>query len=276
MSTAFITGTAILLLGAPASHPLPVAHRGLLRHAPENTLANLRACLELRLGFELDIRRSRDGALVCIHDASVDRTTDGRGAVSGMTLEQLKALDAGSWFHPVFAGERIPTAEEVFALLSRYPQVSVLVAVDLKVDDATLAADVVALARRYEVLDRLLFIGLAISNADLRRRLRAADPGTHVACLAETEEQFPAALADATSDWVYVRYVPREDDVRRIHEKGKRALIAGPTVSGHEAENWRAASLAGLDAILTDFPLELRTIPARSAGAGAVGSNRSR
>jgi hypothetical protein len=57
---------------------------------------------------------------------------------------------------------------------------------------------------------------------------------------------------------------------REIVEKhgGKRALIAGPTVSDHEAENWRAASLAGLDAILTGFPLELRMIPVRSAEAG--------
>jgi glycerophosphoryl diester phosphodiesterase len=262
MTSALITRMAVLLFGTLAGQPLPVAHRGLLRHAPENTLANFRACLELRLGFEVDVRRSRDGTLVCVHDASVERTTDGRGAVAGMTLGQLKALDAGSWFNPVFAGERIPTAEEVFALLPRYPRAPVRVAVDLKVDDATLAADVVGLALRNEVLDRLLFIGLAIGDADLRRRLRAADPRTHVACLAETEEQFPAALADAHSDWVYMRYLPREGDMRRVHETGKPSLIAGPKVSGHEPENWRAASRVGADAILTDSPLELRAMPA--------------
>ena len=51
-----------------AADPLVVAHRGLLRHAPENTLANFRACLELRLGFEFDVARTKDGHLVCIHD----------------------------------------------------------------------------------------------------------------------------------------------------------------------------------------------------------------
>src|SRR3954452_23478771 len=118
MANAYITWTAILLLGISPGQPLPVAHRGLLRHAPENTLANFRACLELRLGFEFAVRRCRDGTLVCIHDASVDRTTDGRGEVAERTLAQLKALDAGSWFHPAFAGERIPTVEEVLALLA--------------------------------------------------------------------------------------------------------------------------------------------------------------
>ena len=55
--------------------PLIVARRGLLLHAPENTLANFRACLELRLGFEFDVERTKDGHLVCIHDGTVDRTT---------------------------------------------------------------------------------------------------------------------------------------------------------------------------------------------------------
>ena len=52
-----------------------VGHRGLLRESPENTLATFRDCLELRIGFELDVRRSRDGHLVCIHDDTLDRTT---------------------------------------------------------------------------------------------------------------------------------------------------------------------------------------------------------
>ena len=276
MANSCITWAAILLLGASASPPLPVAHRGLLRHAPENTLANFRACLELRLGFEFDVRRCRDGTLVCIHDASVDRTTDGRGEVAGRTLAQLKALDAGSWFHPAFAGERIPTAEEVFALLAAYPEARVLVAVDLKADDATLAADVVGLAQRHGVLDRLLFIGLAIGDADLRRRLRAAAPEAHVARLAETDEQFDAALVDAACDWVYVRDVPTGADVRRAHERGKRVFIAGAKVSGREPENWDAAAGVGLDAILTDYPLDLRAPSRPVPGTGPAGPARPR
>ena len=55
-----------------AEPPLIVAHRGLLRHAPENTLANFRACFELRLGFEFDVERTKDGHLVCIHDSTAD------------------------------------------------------------------------------------------------------------------------------------------------------------------------------------------------------------
>ncbi|MGC9523063.1 MAG: glycerophosphodiester phosphodiesterase, partial [Anaerolineae bacterium] len=65
--------------------------------------------------IELDVRLSADQEPVIIHDAWVDRTTDGTGRVSRMTLSELKQLDAGSWFDARFTGERIPTLEEVLA-----------------------------------------------------------------------------------------------------------------------------------------------------------------
>src|SRR3954447_6438323 len=107
---------------------LIVAHRGLLRHAPENTLANFRACLELRLGFEFDVQRTRDGQLVCIHDETVDRTSNGTGTVSELTLEQIRRLDAGKWFDPKFAGEKVPTVEEVLKLVAEYRQHDIVLA----------------------------------------------------------------------------------------------------------------------------------------------------
>lgn len=146
-----------------------VAHRGLLLHAPENTLSNFRACLDLRLGFELDVERTRDGHLVCIHDATVDRTTDGRGAVADMTLDQIRQLEAGRWFDPRFAGERVPTIDEVFGLIAEQPR-DVLIAVDIKAEGVE--RDLVALATRHKITDRLLFIGRTISDAALRTRIR--------------------------------------------------------------------------------------------------------
>lgn len=117
---------------AAEPRPLVVAHRGLLRHAPENTLASFRACLELRLGFEFDVQATKDGQLVCIHDGTVDRTTNGTGRVADLTLAEIRRLDAGSWFDPRFAGERVPTMEEVLSLVAEYRQHEILVAVDLK------------------------------------------------------------------------------------------------------------------------------------------------
>ena len=95
-----------------------IAHRGFSSAAPENTLAAFRQAIELGPEMmECDVRRSRDGRLVVIHDAKVDRTTNGTGLVADMTLAEIKALDAGSRFGPEFAGERIPTLEELLDLI---------------------------------------------------------------------------------------------------------------------------------------------------------------
>jgi glycerophosphoryl diester phosphodiesterase len=94
---------------------LNFAHRGASAAAPANTLTAFRLAAEMGAdGIELDVQLSRDGEVVVIHDFTVDCTTDGRGAVRRMTLAQLRELDAGSWFDPAFAGERIPTLQEVF------------------------------------------------------------------------------------------------------------------------------------------------------------------
>ena len=96
---------------------LNIAHRGASGRFPENTLAAFAAAIEAGAQMcELDVQLTRDGAVVVMHDDTVDRTTDGRGAVRGMTLEELKRLDAGVRFGNEFSGERIPTLEEVFAL----------------------------------------------------------------------------------------------------------------------------------------------------------------
>jgi glycerophosphoryl diester phosphodiesterase len=93
---------------------LGAAHRGASRYAPENTLAAFRLALEHGTpAVECDVQRTRDGHLVVLHDETVDRTTDGRGAVADYVLTDLRRLDAGRWFGPEFAGERIPQLEDV-------------------------------------------------------------------------------------------------------------------------------------------------------------------
>jgi glycerophosphoryl diester phosphodiesterase len=94
---------------------LVIAHRGASGNAPENTLAAFRKAVALGATFiETDLQLSRDARFVAIHDATVNRTTNGQGAVHDMTLADLRKLDAGSWFGSEFAGERIPTLEEIF------------------------------------------------------------------------------------------------------------------------------------------------------------------
>jgi glycerophosphoryl diester phosphodiesterase len=100
---------------------LAIAHRGASGYAPENTFAAFRRAVALGAGFiETDLQLSRDARLVAIHDATVNRTTNGQGAVHDMTLAELRRLDAGSWFGSEFAGERIPTIEEILEFANKH------------------------------------------------------------------------------------------------------------------------------------------------------------
>jgi glycerophosphoryl diester phosphodiesterase len=96
------------------------AHRGGTATHPENTLAAFREAIALGVHqIEFDVRRSADGELVVIHDAEVDRTTDGRGRVADLTWLELRRLDAGGWKHARFAGERIPTLCQALGAMAR-------------------------------------------------------------------------------------------------------------------------------------------------------------
>ncbi|MGW4944307.1 glycerophosphodiester phosphodiesterase [Actinoplanes sp. NPDC004185] len=98
-----------------------VAHRGYSAVAPENTLPALAA--GVRAGatlIEFDVRTTADGVPVVIHDRTVDRTTGGTGHVWELTLDEISALDAGSWFSPAYEGTRIPLLREVIDLLRPY------------------------------------------------------------------------------------------------------------------------------------------------------------
>ncbi len=95
-----------------------MAHRGSSGSAPENTLAAFRRAFQQGADMiELDVRMTRDYHVVVHHDRDVKRTTNGRGYVWDLTLQQLRLLDAGSWFHPRFAGQQIPTLRQVLEIL---------------------------------------------------------------------------------------------------------------------------------------------------------------
>jgi glycerophosphoryl diester phosphodiesterase len=247
----------VLLAVRPAwAEPVIVAHRGLLLHSPENTLSNFRACIALRLGFEFDVARTADGHLVCLHDDTVDRTTSGKGHVGQMSLAQLRQLDAGAWFHPRFRGEQVPTIDEVFALIEETKPEGLLFAVDLKITGAK--RELVTMARRRGILDNLVFIGRTISDPDLRQTLRKADSAAQGASLAQVSGELSTALAAADATWAYLRFVPTGEEVGQARRADRRTFLAGPTVAGNLPDNWIRASNAGVDAVLTDYPLELR------------------
>ena len=98
-------------------HPWIIGHRGYHAKYPENTLLAFQAAIEAGATMiELDVMLSHDRKLVVIHDATLDRTTNGKGSVAGLALAELKQLDAGNWFNRQFADQKIPELSEVLDL----------------------------------------------------------------------------------------------------------------------------------------------------------------
>jgi len=158
---------------ASREKPYLMAHRGNRKHCPENTLAAFRRALEEGADIlETDLHLTCDGVFVCIHDATVDRTTDGTGAVADYSLEDLKQLSAGAGWKG-FEDERIPTLAELAAILPA----DVVLALELKTD-VFLEPDV---CRRLQdelaqsgVDDRTMVISFSIERL---RAVKRAAPG---------------------------------------------------------------------------------------------------
>lgn len=123
-----------------------VGHRGSSADRPENTLASYRRALEAGANIvEIDVRTTKDGVLVSMHDADVRRTTNGKGLIHELTLAELQKLDAGGWFDPKYQGERVPTVQEILGLCRGKAKVLL----DLKEDGPEYVARLIAEVRKH-------------------------------------------------------------------------------------------------------------------------------
>jgi glycerophosphoryl diester phosphodiesterase len=234
--------------------PWVIAHRGASACAPENTMAAFRRAVELGAQFiETDLHLSRDGHIVAIHDDTLGRTCNGSGLVIEHTLEELRQLDAGSWFSPEFAGQTIPTLEEILELsgqadLSLYLEIKggsgygIERALAAALHERREAHGVVVLsfeARALEVvhqLDRVLMTGLLFEDSKVDSIERAVKIGARQ--LAPRGDRVTPEL------------------VARAHAHGLQVV----TWTINEPEHMRALIAAGVEGIMTDYPDRLATV----------------
>lgn len=175
-----------------AARPLLIAHRGASTVAPEHTLPAYEAAIQAGAdALELDVHLSADDQLVVIHDASVDRTTDGRGRVRELTVRELKRLDAGRWFGRAFRGQRVQTVAEV---LERFRD-RVRFGIELKGGSdfyPGIEERLVTLLQLYDVVDRTL---VASFDHYALRKCHDLDPDVRTGALLAGRVLAPGALA---------------------------------------------------------------------------------
>jgi len=232
------------------SFPLIVAHRGYSARAPENTLASL--CLALDAGAplcEIDVRRTADGEVVVLHDATVDRTTNGSGTVAEMTAEAVQALDAGAWKGPEFAGERIPLLSEALDVMRGRGHLVV------EIKDEGIEQAVADVFRAADALRRVTVIAFSL---EVCRRMRQVLPQVGVLWLVggeggPVEELADTALEAGVQGLDVFHGLVDEDFAHTVLRRGLSLWVW--TVN----EPARAQELAalGVGAITTDDPVTI-------------------
>jgi glycerophosphoryl diester phosphodiesterase len=227
---------------------LIIGHRGASGHAPENTMAAFKKAVALGAAFiETDLQLSRDARLVAIHDDTVNRTTNGQGKVHDMTLGVLRQLDAGAWFGSEFAGERIPTIEEILEFAKKNDIVFYL---EIKPAGSWGGehALIGALRESGEVA-RVVVISFEHS---ILARLRKIEPTLMTGVLYDGQISDPLKVAEDMG----ARQVAVRGDLvtpHMIDEAHKRDLQVVCWTVNHPA-HMRLLMAAGVDGIMSDYP----------------------
>ncbi len=233
-----------------SSSILKIAHRGARGRYPENTLSAFRAAIDAGADMcELDVQTTRDGVAVAIHDDTVDRTTNGKGAVAKMALGEIKRLDAGAKFAEQFAGERIPTLEEVLAAVKGRCALNI----ELKAEGVE--SEVCKLMREYGA------IGTSIVSSfdwDSLARARRIEPALRIGVLAEEKPEAMLAEAIATGA---LAVNPRFDlATEELCESAHRHGLKVYTWTVDVPDAMRALIRNGVDGIMTNYPERLREV----------------
>lgn len=271
VALALASGAAVgRAFAAPAARVDVYAHRGGAGLAPENTLAAFRHAVTLGAdALELDVNITRDHEIVVIHDQTLVRTTGGRGYVRESTLADLRRLDAGAWFNPRFAGERIPTLQEVLDLVrAGPPRVRLLVETKYPSPGQTAAppADfeerVLRLVREAGLLDRTIIQSFYYPSI---QRVKALDASVRTAALrpATSPTSDPVGVVrEARADiWAPHSSLVARDTVEALHRAGI-PVVPWTVNAPAEMERLLDAGIGTLggDGIITDYPDRLLEI----------------
>jgi glycerophosphoryl diester phosphodiesterase len=229
-----------------------VAHRGASLERPECTLAAIHRSIEVgATAVEIDVRTSRDGELFLLHDATLDRTTNGSGNASALSLAELQKLDAGSWFDEIYEGERIPSLKEAAAACKG--KIDLLL--DLKEQGEDYDRKVAGIVREHGDPSQTIVGVRSVAQAErFREWLPEAKQLALIPQVGDIEA-FAKAGVDVIRLWP--KWLEESDQpVERVRDTGKRLHLNGTTGSLDETLTLLRHRP---DSLLSDDPGRLRT-----------------
>ena len=235
------------------SSPLILGHRGAKNYAPENTLAAFTLALEQGAdGVELDAKLSADGQVIVFHDMTVNRTTNGKGLVSGLSFSQLRELDAGGFFSEQFRGEKIPSLDEVFESIGKRAVINVELT-NYSTPHDSLVERTCDLIRRHALQKRIIYSSFSPGILKKAARFLPEVPRGLLArggWIGAWARSFGFTFGDYAALHPYITDVTHQE-VQRVHRL-RRKINAW--TSNREEDTRRLISW-GVDGIITDDPL---------------------
>jgi glycerophosphoryl diester phosphodiesterase len=234
--------------------PWVIAHRGASGHAPENTLVAFERAVQLGAPFiETDLHLTRDARFVAIHDATLERTTNGRGNVHDFTLHELRRLDAGLWYDRAFMGQKIPTLEEALEFSRKHDVVFYL---EIKYDAAWgMHHALVGALRKEQDAARTIVISFDPGTLDSVRKL---DASIMTGLLVdELRPESVKAAVDVGARQLCPRYM---SVTAELVEQAHRSDLHVATWTVNQTEEMRAVIAVGVDGVMTDFPDRLQAV----------------
>jgi len=238
-----------------AKHPLLFGHRGCSKLAPENTLASFQKILDNNIpGVELDVQMCSTGEIIVLHDLNLKRTTGFDALASETELAEIKKLDAGSWFNKSFAGERIPTLDEVFELLGT----SVYYDIEIKHKRKTPGELEKKLAEKIIKWNFQDYVFVSSFNPIAVLGVRNSDPTLDTALIYTKSKDFP---------WYYHngggKYICKPNILKPTkHKVNLFTMLHSKKILGYKIITWTEDNLLkaekyidlGIDGIVTNVP----------------------
>jgi glycerophosphoryl diester phosphodiesterase len=265
---------------------LNIGHRGASGYAPEHTIPAYDLALEQGADYiEIDLQMTKDGVLVAMHDDTLDRTADApegvpkrfcSGPVIKRTLEQIKQCDVGSWFSPEYAGEQIPTLEEIF---QRYGT-SVNYYIETKNPEAALGMEeeLLRLMDEYGLTEpaeenwQVLIQSFSAESLMKIHEMNSSLPLIQLYFSTKTSESIQASLAEVSTYAVGIGPSMTDVDAALVEAAHALCLDVHP-YTVNETDEMKALIALGVDGMFTNLPDRLEELLGKSAAEGKTGAN---
>ncbi|NLU10065.1 MAG: glycerophosphodiester phosphodiesterase [Tepidanaerobacter acetatoxydans] len=230
---------------------LVIAHRGASGYAPENTLAAIELALEQKCdGIEIDVQLTKDYEVIVHHDWNVERTTNGKGEIRDLTLQEIKQLDAGSWFDEKFKGEKILLLEEILETVPK----SILLNIEMKskaTDERELEKKVAGILKKYDRIDNTI---ISSFNHYSINKIKELLPEIKTGILYEADMIRPVDYVLSNFKEIYSLHPCNDYVGEKFVKMVKEANLKIYTWTVNDIFTAGLLSKLGIDGIITNYP----------------------